>query len=148
MKVTILISSLIAVASTSLTSPVKRAESVHIRHFNVQHADDGTGSLQFALHSTVTGLNDDCTLTWSTTSAIQPGLAMNKCLNNNYEFGFRYGIGNIENFVLVIQGVNGTQRGYEVISAYATNPAWICTGSPTPGVRERCEWMGILDIDF
>lgn len=73
---------------------------------------------------------------------------MNKCLNNSYEFGFRYGIGNIENFVLVIQQVNGTQRGYEVISAYATNPTWICTESPAQGVRERCEWMGILDIDF
>lgn len=73
---------------------------------------------------------------------------MNKCLNNNYEFGFRYGIGNIENFVLVIQCINGTQRGYEVISAYAMNPTWICTKNPLLGLTERCEWKGILDIDF
>jgi hypothetical protein len=73
---------------------------------------------------------------------------MNKCLNNNYEFGFRYGIGNIENFVLAIQRVNGTQRGYEVISAYATDPTWICTKNSALGLRERCEWIGVLNIDF
>ncbi|KAJ5881240.1 uncharacterized protein N7473_012293 [Penicillium subrubescens] len=148
MKVANLLSSIFTLSSIALASPVKRAESLHLRNFYVQHADDGTGALQFALHSTVTGLSDECFLSWSTTSDIQPSLATNKCLNNNYEFGFRYGIGNIENFVLVIQRVNETQRGYEVISAYATNPTWICTGNPVPGLTERCEWMGILDIDF
>lgn len=73
---------------------------------------------------------------------------MNKCLHNNYEFGFRYGIGNIENFALVIQRVNSTQRGYEVVSAYATNATWICTNNPVAGWTERCEWKGILEIDF
>ncbi|KAF3385184.1 hypothetical protein F1880_002597 [Penicillium rolfsii] len=82
------------------------------------------------------------------TSDIQPGLEMIKCLNNYYEFGFRYGIGNIEDFVLVIQRVNGTQRGYEVISAYAKYPSWICTKNPVPGLTEKCVWMGILNIDF
>lgn len=66
MKVTSLIPSflLLALASISLANPFERAESLHIRNFYVQHADDGTGALQFALHSSVTGLYDDCTLAW------------------------------------------------------------------------------------
>ena len=66
MKVTNLIPSLVhlARASISLASPVKRAESLHIRNFYVQYADDGTGALQFTLHSSVTGLYDDCALAW------------------------------------------------------------------------------------
>lgn len=68
MKVTNLILSIVhlalALASISLASPVKRAESLHIRNFYVQHANDGTAALQFTLHSSVTGLYDDCALAW------------------------------------------------------------------------------------
>jgi hypothetical protein len=64
MKVTNLIPSILALASIALTSPVRRAESLHIRNCYVQHTDDGTGAMQFALHSTETGLSDDCTLSW------------------------------------------------------------------------------------
>lgn len=64
MKVTNLLSSIHTLTSIALASPVKRAESLHLRNFYVQHADNGTGALQFALHSTVTGLSDECTLSW------------------------------------------------------------------------------------
>ena len=66
MKVTNLIPSLVrlALARMSLASPVKRAESLHIRDFYVENADDGKGALHFTLHSSVTGLYDDCTFGW------------------------------------------------------------------------------------
>ncbi|KAJ5160027.1 uncharacterized protein N7482_007031 [Penicillium canariense] len=83
-----------------------------------------------------------------TERADSPGLSMNRCLNNHYEFGFRYGIGNIENFTLVVQAVNGTQQGYRVISAYAVNAHWICTKNPTHGLQERCELVGVLCIEL
>jgi hypothetical protein len=59
-----LFSSLLPLASIALAGPVKRAESLHIRNFFVEYANDGTGALQFALHSSVMGLNDECVLAW------------------------------------------------------------------------------------
>jgi hypothetical protein len=59
-----LFSSLLPLASIALAGPVKRAESLHIRNFFVEYANDGTGALQFALHSSVAGLNDECVLAW------------------------------------------------------------------------------------
>jgi hypothetical protein len=70
MKVANLLSSIFTLSSIALASPVKRAESLHLRNFYVQHADDGTGALQFALHSTVTGLSDECFLSWYVVDSI------------------------------------------------------------------------------
>lgn len=82
----------------------------------------------------------------NTTGPIQPGLEPNPCLRGNFEFGFRYGIGNIENFALVVGRVNASEKGTSVVSAYRINPSWICIFDPEAGVRERCVWNGVLSI--
>lgn len=83
----------------------------------------------------------------NTTGRVQPGLEPNPCLRGNFELGFRYGIGNIENFTLVVGRVNASETGSSVISAYRVNPSWICMIDPEAGVRERCVWVGVLSID-
>lgn len=83
----------------------------------------------------------------NTTSPVQPGLEPNRCLRGNFEFGFRYGIGNIENFSLVVGRVDAAEKGTAVVSAYKINPSWICTVNPEVGVGERCVWTGVLTID-
>jgi hypothetical protein len=82
----------------------------------------------------------------NTSSAIQPGLAPRRCLRGNFEFGFRYGIGDIEAFTLVVQQVNGTEQGSSVVTAYRRDPAWICSKNLEQGLTERCVWNGTLSI--
>lgn len=85
----------------------------------------------------------------NTNSQIQPGLVpMTPCSQKNFEFGFRYGIGNIENFSLAVKKVNGSQTGYRVVSAQSRGSSWVCTKDPVQGVQERCQLDGLLRVDY
>lgn len=78
-------------------------------------------------------------------SDIQPGIDLNKCAHDNFEFGFRYGL-QIENFVLDLKQVDASQTAYQVINSNARNSHWICTQSPEEGIKERCHYRGVLNI--
>lgn len=78
----------------------------------------------------------------------QPSIAMNKCTQDKFEFGFRYGLGNIENFTLDLQTVNSTETAYQVLAAQASNSRWKCTQNPDASTKERCEYDGLLDISL
>ena len=73
---------------------------------------------------------------------------MTQCQGHHFEFGFRYGISNIEDFTLAIQEVSSGQTGFSVIDAHAKNSDWICTQNPTSDLKERCEWVGVLNVDL
>lgn len=82
-------------------------------------------------------------------SSVQPGLVpLTDCTRHIFQFGFRYGIGNIENFSLAVKLVNGSQTAYEVISAQQTNPSWICSKDSERAGTEFCEWQGTLRMEL
>lgn len=70
---------------------------------------------------------------------------MTDCTRRIFQFGFRYGIGNIENFSLAVRKVGGSQTAYEVISAQQKDPSWICSKDLK---REDCEWKGPLNMNY
>lgn len=83
----------------------------------------------------------------NTSSVIQPGLAPHKCQHRHFEFGFRYGLGDIEFFTLVVQQNNKSAQGYAVVAAYSKKSKWICVLGPEEGLQEHCFWRGTLKIE-
>ncbi|KAJ5690214.1 hypothetical protein N7462_004606 [Penicillium macrosclerotiorum] len=147
MKVATVFSLFLPLSDLSLAGPIQRSTALQVQSFYAEYTHESMGALHFVVHDTMQ--SDSCSLIWNTTSAVQPGLAPNKCLNQRFEFGFRYGIGNIEAFTLVVQHVNATQQGYETVSAYAKNSNWVCTENPVEGVVERyLPAVKLLGIDY
>ncbi|KAJ5246178.1 hypothetical protein N7468_001161 [Penicillium chermesinum] len=140
--------SLLALATTSLAGPVKRSESFQVQHFSAAlYSNNTLGTLAFTVHDPTAHVGDACYLSWNPSGEIQPGIEMNKCAHNKFQFGFRYGLGSIENFTLDLQRVNSTQIAYQVVAAQATDSKWKCTQNPDAATKERCEYVGILDIN-
>lgn len=71
---------------------------------------------------------------------------MNKCAKGRYQFGFRYGLGNIEDFTLDLQQISSSETAYQVINADAQDSQWKCTHNPDPLTKERCKCYGHLAI--
>ncbi|KAJ5218808.1 uncharacterized protein N7498_000907 [Penicillium cinerascens] len=134
--------------ASALASSHRRAQPLEIQGLSAnQYSNITLSTLHFTVHDPSTDVTDDCNVSWNTSSINQPGLAPRKCLRGQFEFGFRYGIGNIENFTLVVQQVNGSAQGSSVVTAYRRNPDWICLQNPVQGVKERCVWNGTLSIN-
>ncbi|KAJ5122267.1 rRNA-processing protein EBP2 [Penicillium atrosanguineum] len=132
----------------ALASSLKRTQALEISDLSANHYSNVTlGTLQFTIHDPNTDITDDCNVSWNTSSVIQPGLALHKCQHRHFEFGFRYGISDIEFFALVLQQLNGTALGYSVVTAYRTNPRWICVQGSEEGLQERCVWSGTLKVE-
>lgn len=77
----------------------------------------------------------------------QPSMEFNKCAQDNFQFGFRYGL-QIENFMLDLQQVKTQQTVYQVFNSDAKNSKWVCTKNPKDGVRESCQYNGVLDLSI
>lgn len=72
----------------------------------------------------------------------------NKCAQDHFEFGFRYGL-QIENFVLDLHQVGGTtQTAYQVLNSEAKDSKWVCTKDPNEGTKESCQYNGVLSINL
>ncbi|KAJ6119677.1 hypothetical protein N7523_003957 [Penicillium sp. IBT 18751x] len=128
--------------------PLERTQSLEIRNLTANHYSNVTlATLQFTIHDPSRDITDDCNIAWNTSTVTQPGLAPYKCQRRHFEFGFRYGIGDIEFFTLVVQRMNGSAQGYSVVTAHSTNPRWICVQGPE-GLREHCVWWGTLEIEM
>ncbi|OQD74927.1 hypothetical protein PENDEC_c009G00854 [Penicillium decumbens] len=137
-------------AITTLASPItlKQTQTLEIQNLSANHYSNVTlSNLQFTLHNPTINIIDNCNMSWNTSSEIQPGLAPQKCQRGQFEFGFRYGIGDIERFTLVVQQVNGSAQGSSVVSAYRRDPDWICLWNPVRGIQEHCVWNGILRVE-
>ncbi|KAJ5629687.1 hypothetical protein N7528_003344 [Penicillium herquei] len=144
MKLTIFY--LLAFGFGGSTSPIKRANLFQVQGLNASvYSNNTLGTLHFAVQNPSDSVEDQCFISWNPSGAIQPGIEFNKCAQNNFQFGFRYGL-QIENFVLDLQQVNTTQTIYHVLSVYARNSNWVCTKNPSPEVKESCEYQGVLSI--
>ncbi|KAJ6144465.1 hypothetical protein N7470_008360 [Penicillium chermesinum] len=114
--------SLLALATTSLAGPVKRSESFQVQHFSAAlYSNNTLGTLAFTVHDPTAHVGD--------------------------AFRFPLRPGSIENFTLDLQRVNSTQIAYQVVAAQATDSKWKCTQNPDAATKERCEYVGILDIN-
>ncbi|KAJ5587382.1 uncharacterized protein N7459_003147 [Penicillium hispanicum] len=148
MQFTTAIISLLALAGSSLAVPTRRTQALELHDFSVQKIANTTdGTIKFTITDPNTGLGDSCDLLWTPENS--PGLfPMTPCIGRKYEFSFRYGIGNIENFMLAVKPTNGTQTGYTMVDADAKNSHYVCKKNPTPALAEQCKWEGVLSIDL
>ncbi|KAJ5279469.1 hypothetical protein N7478_004841 [Penicillium angulare] len=142
--------SLPAIAGCTMGNPVvQRAVSVQIQNFHADlYSNNSLGTLQFAVQSPGNNIDDSCYIYWNPSGAIQPGMDPNKCAQDHFEFGFRYGL-QIENFSMYLNQVGGTtQAVYQVLNSEAKDSKWVCTKDPNEGIKESCEYNGVLSINF
>ncbi|KAJ5656333.1 hypothetical protein N7507_008283 [Penicillium longicatenatum] len=136
----------LTVLGSGLASPMKRNTVFEIQGLCATlYSNDTLGNLQFTVQNPSTNLEDSCYISWNPSNDIQPGIELNKCAHDNFEFGFHYGL-QIEIFVLDLKQVKASQTAYQVINSSARNSNWVCVKNPEEGIKERCHYNGVLDV--
>ncbi|KAJ5934017.1 hypothetical protein N7454_006346 [Penicillium verhagenii] len=146
MKTTTIISTvLLATASTTLAAPsaLKRAlQPLQLKNLSGNLYSETlptTYDIVFALSDPNTNIDTDCDAVWSEGQA---GTLMFSCSNPAYQLNFPDGIYDIENFVLRVSRLDGTESGQNTVSG----ADWECTTS-TGYPEKSCQWVGVFDID-
>ncbi|KAJ5152317.1 hypothetical protein N7492_010612 [Penicillium capsulatum] len=161
---------LLALAGSGLSN-AQKVSSVQVQDFWTRRSE-AAGYLQFAINDPDTGLSDNCNITWwvllcclssgsRTTRAQllilmpdrhpnkhdedQPSFAPNNCTRRNFSFAFRYGLGNLEHFNLVLSTADQSQTAYRNIGPPQNDPNWKCSDESG---QTTCVWQGPLTIAF
>ncbi|KAJ6113111.1 hypothetical protein N7512_008435 [Penicillium capsulatum] len=136
---------LLALAGSGLSN-AQKVSSVQVQDFWTRRSE-AAGYLQFAINDPDTGLSDNCNITWHPNKhdEDQPSFAPNNCTRRNFSFAFRYGLGNLEHFNLVLSTADQSQTAYRNIGPPQNDPNWKCSDESG---QTTCVWQGPLTIAF
>lgn len=148
MKFAIAISLLTATAAHAAPGNMnfRRSQSVQIRNFasNVS-ATISMADLQLSLFDPNRSIYTDCSVAWNTDRHIAPS-PEDSCTNDKYQISFPDGIDDVQKFTLKVAIVDGAESGQAVIDSTVAESDWVCKSNPWNGVKEGCEWVGVLNI--